>query len=48
VWKDVFKPIGLIGAMMGFVGVVMHYVFAGPLRSQPEPPVARIDKGEGN
>jgi formate dehydrogenase beta subunit len=42
VWKNWFKPIGLIGAMMGFVGVVMHYVFAGPLRSQPEPPVESI------
>jgi formate dehydrogenase iron-sulfur subunit len=46
IWKDIFKPIGLIGAVMGFVGVVMHYVFAGPLRSQPEPPVARIDQGK--
>ena len=30
VWKNVFKPIGLFGAMLGFVGVVMHYVFEGP------------------
>ena len=43
VWKDIFKPIGLIGAMLGFVGVVMHYVFEGPRRAQPEPPVTRID-----
>ena len=32
VWKDIFKPIGLFGAMLGFVGVVMHYVFEGPRR----------------
>ena len=35
IWKDIFKPIGLFGAMLGFVGVVMHYVFEGPLRTQP-------------
>jgi hypothetical protein len=39
VWKDIFKPIGLFGAMLGFVGVVMHYIFEGPLRTQPTPPV---------
>jgi formate dehydrogenase beta subunit len=43
VWKDIFKPIGLFGAMLGFVGVVMHYVFEGPRREQPTPPVVRID-----
>jgi hypothetical protein len=42
VWKDIFKPIGLLGAMMGFVGVVMHYVFEGPLRTHPTPPVKEI------
>ena len=51
VWKDIFKPLGLFGAMLGFVGVVMHYVFEGPRRAQPEPPVERIDppsKGKEN
>src|SRR5271165_5248428 len=43
VWKSFFKPIGLIGAMLGFVGVVMHYVFEGPRRAQPTPPVKLID-----
>ena len=43
VWKDIFKPIGLFGAMLGFVGVVMHYVFEGPRRTQPTPPVMQID-----
>ena len=43
IWKDVFKPMGLFGAMMGFVGVVMHYVFEGPRRTQPTPPIKRID-----
>jgi hypothetical protein len=42
VWKDRFKPIGLIGAVLGFVGVVMHYVFEGPRRAQPTPPVEQI------
>ncbi len=43
VWKEVFKPIGLVAAMLGFVGVVMHYVFEGPRRTQPTPPIKRID-----
>jgi hypothetical protein len=29
--------------MLGFVGVVMHYVFEGPRREQPAPPVVQID-----
>jgi len=48
VWKSVFKPIGLIGAMLGFVGVVMHYVFEGPRRAQPTPPVKLIDPPPGS
>src|SRR5271169_706451 len=53
IWKSVFKPIGLFGAMLGFVAVVMHYVFEGPLRTQPTPPVKQIDPppapaGRGN
>ena len=43
IWKNVFKPIGLFGAMLGFVGVVMHYVFEGPRREQPTPPIKQID-----
>jgi formate dehydrogenase beta subunit len=43
VWKDIFKPIGLFGAMLGFVGVVMHYVFEGPRHTQPTPPIKQID-----
>jgi hypothetical protein len=29
--------------MLGFVGVVMHYVFEGPRRTQPTPPVQQVD-----
>src|SRR5579884_1747917 len=54
IWKEWFKPIGLFGAMLGFVAVVLHYVFEGPRRVQPLPPVKRIeppspasDKGMG-
>ncbi|MGA7462852.1 MAG: formate dehydrogenase N subunit beta transmembrane domain-containing protein, partial [Candidatus Korobacteraceae bacterium] len=43
IWKEWFKPIGLFGAMLGFVGVVMHYVFEGPRRTQPLPPIKQID-----
>jgi formate dehydrogenase iron-sulfur subunit len=43
IWKEWFKPIGLFGAMLGFVGVVMHYVFEGPRRAQPLPPIKQID-----
>ena len=43
VWKDIFKPIGLFGAMLGFVGVVMHYVFEGPRRVQPQPPIDTVE-----
>ena len=43
IWKDVFKPVGLIAAMMGFVAVLMHYIFEGPRRVQPTPPIKRID-----
>jgi formate dehydrogenase beta subunit len=51
IWKEWFKPIGLFGAMLGFVGVVMHYIFEGPLRTQPTPPVKEIvppDEGKEN
>ena len=39
IWKDVFKPLGLIVAMTGFLGALFHYVFRGPHRPQPELPV---------
>jgi hypothetical protein len=29
--------------MLGFVGVVLHYIFGGPRVEQPAPPVKRID-----
>ena len=45
-WKNWFKPIGLIASMMTFAGVILHYVTAGPLRVQPQPPVKDIDGGE--
>jgi formate dehydrogenase iron-sulfur subunit len=48
VWKDWFKPIGLVASMMGFVGVVMHYVTQGPRRVQPQPPVKYEDGGMGS
>ncbi len=41
VWKSFFKPVGLILSLMGFVGVVFHYVFEGPKREQPEPPIRK-------
>lgn len=43
VWKDIFKPLGLFGAMLGFVGVIMHYVFEGPRRTQPTPPIKQVE-----
>jgi hypothetical protein len=33
----------LFGAMLGFVGVVMHYVFEGARLRQPMPPIKQID-----
>jgi hypothetical protein len=45
VWKEWFKPVGLFVSMLSFVGVVMHYVLEGPLRTQPQPPVKEIDGG---
>ena len=39
IWKDMFKPLGLIVAMTGFLGALFHYVFRGPHRPQPELPV---------
>ncbi len=45
-WKDWFKPAGLIAAMMGLVGVVLHYVTEGPRRVQPQPPVRMVDTGD--
>jgi formate dehydrogenase iron-sulfur subunit len=46
IWKDWFKPIGLIGSMMAFAGVILHYVVEGPRRVQPQPPVKQVDGGE--
>jgi hypothetical protein len=43
IWKEWFKPIGLFGAMLGLVGVVMHYVFEGPRLTQPTPPIKTIE-----
>lgn len=45
VWKDWFKPVGLVASMMGLVGVVLHYVTQGPRRVQPQPPVKFEDGG---
>jgi hypothetical protein len=43
IWKSVFKPVGLLLAMTGFLGALFHYVFEGPHRPQPQPKVKRID-----
>lgn len=45
VWKDWFKPIGLVASMMGLVGVVLHYVTQGPRRVQPQPPIKHEEGG---
>ena len=45
VWKDWFKPLGLVASMLGLVGVVMHYVTQGPRRVQPQPPVKYEEGG---
>jgi formate dehydrogenase iron-sulfur subunit len=47
VWKNWFKPLGLIASMMAFAGVILHYVTEGPRRVQPQPPVKEIDGGDG-
>jgi len=46
-WKSIFKPLGLIAATLGFVGVVFHYVFEGPKREQPEVPPRRPEPPAG-
>jgi len=50
IWKSAFKPLGLGISMLAFLGVVFHYVFEGPKRPQPSPPVKRVEppsaKGE--
>jgi formate dehydrogenase iron-sulfur subunit len=45
IWKNWFKPLGLIAAVSAFAGVILHYVTAGPLRTQPQPPVKFEDRG---
>ena len=45
-WKNWFKPIGLIASMMAFAGVILHYVTEGPRRVQPQPPLREVDGGE--
>ena len=47
VWKSFFKPVGLIVSMLGFVGVVFHYVFEGPKREQPEVPPRKPEAPAG-
>ena len=46
-WKSILKPIGLIGASLGFVGVLFHYVFEGPRREQPEVPPRKPESSSG-
>jgi formate dehydrogenase iron-sulfur subunit len=46
-WKSIFKPLGLIGATLGFVGVIFHYVFEGPRREQPEVPPRKPEASSG-
>src|SRR6201997_2576337 len=42
IWKNWFKPFGLIASMAAFAGVILHYVTEGPRRVQPQPPVKEI------
>ena len=37
-WKWLAKPIGLVLAILGILGVFFHYIFAGPRLPQPESP----------
>ena len=46
IWKNWFKPLGLVASMMAFAGVILHYVTEGPRRVQPQPSVKEIDGGE--
>ena len=48
VWKSIFKPVGLFVSMLGFFGVVLHYVTQGPKRPHPQPPIKQIQGGNGN
>jgi formate dehydrogenase beta subunit len=43
VWKDWFKPVGLLASVSAFAGVILHYVTEGPRRVQPQLPVKEID-----
>ena len=45
-WKNWFKPLGLLGSMSVLAGVILHYVTEGPRRTQPQPPVKEVDGGE--
>jgi hypothetical protein len=45
IWKNWFKPLGLIASVSAFAGVILHYVTAGPRRVQPQPPIKEIDGG---
>jgi formate dehydrogenase iron-sulfur subunit len=47
IWKSVFKPVGLFISMLGFFGVVLHYVTQGPKRPHPQPPIKQIQGGSG-
>ena len=45
-WKNWFKPLGLLGSISVLAGVILHYVTEGPRRTQPQPPVKEVDGGE--
>ncbi|HUN89632.1 MAG TPA: formate dehydrogenase subunit beta [Terriglobales bacterium] len=45
IWKNWFKPLGLLASISAFAGVILHYVVEGPRRTQPQPPVKQIDGG---
>jgi formate dehydrogenase iron-sulfur subunit len=45
-WKNWFKPLGLLGSMSVLAGVILHYVTEGPRRTQPQPPIKQVDGGD--
>jgi formate dehydrogenase iron-sulfur subunit len=42
-WKWLFKPLGLVMAILGILALFFHYIFIGPKLPQPEaPPVEEV------
>ena len=41
IWKWLFKPLALLLAVFGLLGVFFHYIFTGPRLPQPEEPAGK-------